>query len=74
MNNQVARYEQLSFRPASSDTDAVGGAARCHFVHGQMRGGDEEGSNPETEGAHEARDKLTVGFGSPPRHLCQRPC
>jgi hypothetical protein len=26
-----------------------------------MRGGDKEGSKPETEGAHEAPDKLTVG-------------
>jgi hypothetical protein len=74
MAGRVARYEKLSFRPASSDADAVGGAARCHFVMGRCAEVTREGSKPETEGAHEAHDKLTVGLRSPPRHLCQRPC
>lgn len=55
MADQVARYEKPSFRPASSDTNAVGGAARCHFVMERCADVTREGLTPETEGAHEAR-------------------
>jgi hypothetical protein len=61
---QIRSRDTRSSRPnpASSDTGAVGGATRCHFV--MKRCAEVEGSKPDTEseGAHEARDKHMVGM------------